>query len=110
MWTLYAKQGKKYPAPGGHVFQPIGTLFELVQYIIGTNRLTEFHEDQTINVASRPSNQKYSAPGGHVFQQTRTTFKLIQYIIGRNTKLCEVRTKKSASRVLTRQMMTPHDG
>ncbi|KAH3695493.1 hypothetical protein DPMN_082953 [Dreissena polymorpha] len=42
------------PRPrGGHVFQPTGIMFELVQDIIGMNLLTEFHEDQTINVASR---------------------------------------------------------
>ncbi|KAH3734798.1 hypothetical protein DPMN_041246 [Dreissena polymorpha] len=63
--------------PGGHVFSPIGTIFELVRDINqtnvlttntarplaaimfelsrginGTNVLTKFHEDQTINVAS----------------------------------------------------------
>ncbi|KAH3786309.1 hypothetical protein DPMN_164415 [Dreissena polymorpha] len=53
----------------GHVFQPTGTIFELVQDImgthllskknsppidiIGTNILTKFHDDRTINVASR---------------------------------------------------------
>ncbi|KAH3728292.1 hypothetical protein DPMN_054246 [Dreissena polymorpha] len=53
---------------GGHVFQRTGTTFELNQHInkaniltnfeldrdiIGTNLLTKFHEDRTINVASR---------------------------------------------------------
>ncbi|KAH3775091.1 hypothetical protein DPMN_176488 [Dreissena polymorpha] len=37
---------------GGNVFQQTGTIFELVQDIIGTNLLTMFHEDLTINVAS----------------------------------------------------------
>ncbi|KAH3846332.1 hypothetical protein DPMN_088632 [Dreissena polymorpha] len=57
------------PPPGGHVFQRTGTIFELNQHILhedvkcdffgfsrginGTNVLTKFHEDQTINVASR---------------------------------------------------------
>ncbi|KAH3854469.1 hypothetical protein DPMN_097011 [Dreissena polymorpha] len=36
---------------GGNVFQQTGTIFELVQDIIGTNLLTKFHEDPTINVA-----------------------------------------------------------
>ncbi|KAH3769520.1 hypothetical protein DPMN_170790 [Dreissena polymorpha] len=37
---------------GGNVFQQTGTIFELVQVIIGTNLLKKFHEDPTINVAS----------------------------------------------------------
>ncbi|KAH3737686.1 hypothetical protein DPMN_044279 [Dreissena polymorpha] len=36
---------KKCPAPGGHVFQPTGIIFELVQDIIGMNLLTMFDED-----------------------------------------------------------------
>ena len=38
--------------PGSHIFQQTGTIFELVQDNIGTNLLTKFHEDPTINVAS----------------------------------------------------------
>ncbi|KAH3749368.1 hypothetical protein DPMN_183865 [Dreissena polymorpha] len=56
------------PSPGGHVFHWTKTIFELNQHIIktniltnfklrrgiiGTNVLTKFHEDWTINVASR---------------------------------------------------------
>ncbi|KAH3897218.1 hypothetical protein DPMN_021404 [Dreissena polymorpha] len=56
------------PPTGGHVFQRTGTTFELNQHIIKTNiltnfelnqdfiwtmLLTKFHEDRTINVASR---------------------------------------------------------
>ncbi|KAH3693201.1 hypothetical protein DPMN_192603 [Dreissena polymorpha] len=44
---------KNAPPPGNHVFQAPGTIFKLVQDIIGTNFLTKFHEDRTINVASR---------------------------------------------------------
>ncbi|KAH3752156.1 hypothetical protein DPMN_186768 [Dreissena polymorpha] len=44
---------KNAPPPGGHVFQPTGIIFELVQDIIGMNLLTKFYEDQTINKASR---------------------------------------------------------
>ncbi|KAH3882671.1 hypothetical protein DPMN_006615 [Dreissena polymorpha] len=44
---------EKSPAPppllGGHVFQPTGTVFTLIKDIIGTNLLTKFHEDLTIN-------------------------------------------------------------
>ncbi|KAH3738361.1 hypothetical protein DPMN_044995 [Dreissena polymorpha] len=67
------------PAPcGGHVFKPTGLIFELVQGIIGMNLLTEFHEDRTINVASRVKN----APplGGHVIQANVTIFELIVLI------------------------------
>ncbi|KAH3882092.1 hypothetical protein DPMN_006023 [Dreissena polymorpha] len=56
------------PPTGGHVFQRTDTIFELNQHIIktniltnfelslgviGTSVLTKFHEDRTINVASR---------------------------------------------------------
>ncbi|KAH3790108.1 hypothetical protein DPMN_168303 [Dreissena polymorpha] len=46
------------------------------------NLLTMFHEDRTINVASRVKN----APpfGSHVFQASKTIFKLIQDIIETN--------------------------
>ncbi|KAH3790110.1 hypothetical protein DPMN_168305 [Dreissena polymorpha] len=43
---------------GGHLHEDLAlnvtsTVFELDRDIIGTNLLTKFHEDQTINVASR---------------------------------------------------------
>ncbi|KAH3865890.1 hypothetical protein DPMN_028934 [Dreissena polymorpha] len=56
-------------------------IFELIQDIIETNLLTKFHEDWTINVASR---ENFPAPGGHVFKATKTIFELIQDIIGTN--------------------------
>ncbi|KAH3706604.1 hypothetical protein DPMN_065992 [Dreissena polymorpha] len=66
-WTInkYFHIRKIAPPPGSHIFQPTGTIFEIIQDIIGTNLLTKFHKDWTINVACR---------------------------------------------VLTRQMLTPHDG
>ncbi|KAH3709193.1 hypothetical protein DPMN_068655 [Dreissena polymorpha] len=66
----------------GNVFQPTGIIFELVQDIIGMNVLTKFHEDRTINVASRVKN----APplGSHVFQAKATIFEVIQDIIWTN--------------------------
>ncbi|KAH3865985.1 hypothetical protein DPMN_029033 [Dreissena polymorpha] len=78
----YSHIKKNAPPPGGHVFQPTGIIFELVQDIIGMNLLTKFHEDQTINVASRVKN----APplGSHVFQANVTIFELIQDIIRTN--------------------------
>ncbi|KAH3710204.1 hypothetical protein DPMN_069674 [Dreissena polymorpha] len=61
---------KNAPPPGGHVFQPTGIIFEL------------FHEDWTINVASRVNN----APplGSNVFRAKVTIFELIQDISGTN--------------------------
>ncbi|KAH3712748.1 hypothetical protein DPMN_072504 [Dreissena polymorpha] len=59
---------KTAPPTGGHVFQRTGATFTLIQHIIkiniltnfeldrdliGTKLLTKFHEDRTINVASR---------------------------------------------------------
>ncbi|KAH3789676.1 hypothetical protein DPMN_167862 [Dreissena polymorpha] len=51
-----------------HVFQANVTIFELIQDIIETNLLTKFHEDWTINVASRVFTRKNAPPlGSHVF-------------------------------------------
>ncbi|KAH3781601.1 hypothetical protein DPMN_159500 [Dreissena polymorpha] len=95
--------------PGGHFFQRTGIIFELLQDIIWLNRLAKFHEDRTINVAFIAKN----APplGSHVFQAKVTIFKLIQDIIETNllTKLLEDWTINVASKLLTRQMLTPHD-
>ncbi|KAH3885110.1 hypothetical protein DPMN_009099 [Dreissena polymorpha] len=73
---------KNAPPPGGHVFQPTGIIFELVQDISGLNLLTKFYEDQTITVASSVKN----APplGSHIFQAKVTIFELIQDIIKTN--------------------------
>ncbi|KAH3842271.1 hypothetical protein DPMN_115768 [Dreissena polymorpha] len=99
MWPLE----KNASPPGGHVFQPTSIIFELVQDIIRMNFLTKFHEDRTINVASREKN----APplGGHGFEANVTIFKLIQDIIETDllTKFHEDWTIYVASRVLTRK-------
>ncbi|KAH3789749.1 hypothetical protein DPMN_167937 [Dreissena polymorpha] len=60
-----------------HVFQGTGTIYKLVQDIITTIRLTMFHVNRTINVASI-SRKNAPPPGGHVFQQTITIFELTQ--------------------------------
>ncbi|KAH3858532.1 hypothetical protein DPMN_101158 [Dreissena polymorpha] len=104
--------------PGSIVFQQTRTIFINIQDIIKTNILTKtnapppgnhFHEDQTVNVASRVKN----APplGGHVCQANLIIFKLIQDIIETNllTKFHEDWTINVASRVLKRQMLTTHD-
>ncbi|KAH3862468.1 hypothetical protein DPMN_025435 [Dreissena polymorpha] len=132
---------KNAPTPGGHVFQQTGTIFILVQDMIGTNLLTKFHDDRTKNVASRKkcptpgghvcqptgiifelvqdmmgrifflTRKNAPPPGSHVFQTTATIFKHVQDIIETNllTKFHEDRTINVTSRVLTRQMLTPHN-
>ncbi|KAH3792026.1 hypothetical protein DPMN_145515 [Dreissena polymorpha] len=69
---------------GSHFFQANIIIFELIQDIIETNLLTKFHEDWTINVASRPYKEKCPATGGHVLKATKTIFELIQDIIKTN--------------------------
>ncbi|KAH3729105.1 hypothetical protein DPMN_055068 [Dreissena polymorpha] len=84
-----------------------GTIFKLVQDIIGTNLLTKFHDDRKINMASRVLTRTNTTPlGGHfhddrtinvasrvknapppcgqVFKATETIFELIQYVIETN--------------------------
>ncbi|KAH3796200.1 hypothetical protein DPMN_149768 [Dreissena polymorpha] len=154
--SILLQQLEKMPRPlGGHVFQPTGTIFKLVQDIIGTNLLTKFHEDQTtnvassvltrfnyshiamyikkntnlltkfhedwtINVASRVLTRKNAPPpDGHVFKPTDIIFELekwqtcfsSKHIIETNllTKFHEDWIINVASRVLTRQMLTPHN-
>ncbi|KAH3824488.1 hypothetical protein DPMN_126325 [Dreissena polymorpha] len=87
---------KNAPRPRGHVFQPTGIIFELVQDIIGMNLLTKKHAPPL---------------GSHVFQANATIFKLIQDIIETNllTKFHEDWTINVASRELTRQMLTLHN-
>ncbi|KAH3783804.1 hypothetical protein DPMN_161754 [Dreissena polymorpha] len=70
------------------------------QYIIGTNRLTKFHEDRKINVASVLTRKNAPPPGSHVFQPTGIFFKLVQDIIGMNllNKFHKDRTVNVASR------------
>ncbi|KAH3706819.1 hypothetical protein DPMN_066209, partial [Dreissena polymorpha] len=82
---------EKCPAHCGHVFQATGTNFELVQNIIGTNLLTKFHDDHTINMASRVLTGKNATPPWQ------------PYIIGTNhlTKFHDDRTINVAYRVLT---------
>ncbi|KAH3873161.1 hypothetical protein DPMN_036388 [Dreissena polymorpha] len=50
--VYYSNKRKNAPPPGSHVFQPIVTIFELIQDIIETYILAKFYEDWNINVAS----------------------------------------------------------
>ncbi|KAH3876021.1 hypothetical protein DPMN_039301 [Dreissena polymorpha] len=79
-------------------FQPTRTIFELIHNIIGTNRMTKFHEDRTINVASRVLTRKNAPPpGGHIFQTTKNHFRTHATI-------------NVYSRVLTRKKAPPPGG
>ncbi|KAH3825508.1 hypothetical protein DPMN_127385 [Dreissena polymorpha] len=85
----------KWP-PGDQVVQQTGTIFELVQYIIGTNLLTKFHEDPKIIVPSTvltrqifmthngrqtiDKRENCPTPGGHVFPPIMTIFELVRDI------------------------------
>ncbi|KAH3866208.1 hypothetical protein DPMN_029266 [Dreissena polymorpha] len=100
------------PRPlGAHVFQPTGTIFELIQDIIGTNVLTEFHEDRVLtrknslppdiigtNLLNKFLTRKHaSPPGGYVSQPYGIIFELFH----------EDGTINVASRVLTRKNAPP---
>ncbi|KAH3867346.1 hypothetical protein DPMN_030472 [Dreissena polymorpha] len=128
-WTKNVTSRKTAPSPGGHVFSPIWTIFELIRDINKTNVLTIFYDDSTNIVTSRVFTRNTAPPpGGHVFQRTGTIFELKQHIIKTNilanrgiigtnvlTKFHEDRIRNVASKVFTRQMLTTnarrtHDG
>ncbi|KAH3711720.1 hypothetical protein DPMN_071392 [Dreissena polymorpha] len=89
---------KNAPPTAGHVFQVIVTIFELVEDIIETNLLTKFHEDRTIHLASRVLTSINAPPPWRpCFSSSRNHFRTH-------------RTINVASTVLTRHMLTPHDG
>ncbi|KAH3712359.1 hypothetical protein DPMN_072059 [Dreissena polymorpha] len=110
---------KTAPPPGGHVFLPIWTIFELVRDINETNVLTKFHDDWAIIVTSRVFTRNTApTPGGHIFQRTLhedwalnvtstvfTSFKLSRDINRTNVlnKFHDDRTINVASGVFTRQ-------
>ncbi|KAH3880226.1 hypothetical protein DPMN_004136 [Dreissena polymorpha] len=81
------------------------------------NLLTKFHEERTVNVASRVltrfnySHIRKNAPplGSHVFQANIIIFELIQDIIGTNllTKFYDDRKINVTSRVLTKKNAPP---
>ncbi|KAH3802339.1 hypothetical protein DPMN_156014 [Dreissena polymorpha] len=52
----YSHIRKNAPPLGSHFYKANIIIFELIQDIIKTNPLTKFHEDWTINVASRVKN------------------------------------------------------
>ncbi|KAH3785060.1 hypothetical protein DPMN_163143 [Dreissena polymorpha] len=102
----YSHIRKNAPLLGSQFFQANIIIFQLIQDIIETNLLTKFHEDWTINVASR---EKCPAPGGHIFKATKTIFELIRDTIGTNllTKFHDDRNINVTSRELTRKIAPP---
>ncbi|KAH3871559.1 hypothetical protein DPMN_034764 [Dreissena polymorpha] len=86
----WAKNVKKTPPPGGHVFLPIRTIYELNCRIQETNVLTKFHKDWA-------KNKTAPSPGGHVFPLITTIFKLIRDIYITNAKNVTSRVKKTPS-------------
>ncbi|KAH3781819.1 hypothetical protein DPMN_159726 [Dreissena polymorpha] len=78
--------------PVGYVFQPTGTIFQLLHDSIGTNLVTKFHEDWTINVATR-------------YHIRKNAYPRLPYGIRTNlqAKFHEDWTINMASRVLTRE-------
>ncbi|KAH3805123.1 hypothetical protein DPMN_133420 [Dreissena polymorpha] len=79
--AIYSHIRKNAPPLGSHVFQANVTIFKLIQDIIQTNLLTKFHEDWTINVASRVLTSKTAPPpGGHVFSPIWSIFEVVRDI------------------------------
>ncbi|KAH3690343.1 hypothetical protein DPMN_193540 [Dreissena polymorpha] len=58
----YSHIRKNAPPLGSHIFQANISIFELIQDIIETNRLTKFHEDWTMNVHSRELTRQMLTP------------------------------------------------
>ncbi|KAH3741566.1 hypothetical protein DPMN_048291 [Dreissena polymorpha] len=102
--------------------QHTGTIFELVQDIIGTNFLTKFHEYPIINVAFTVLTRQIFMTHNEDRQFTNGDHKMLtgknapplgsHDIIETNllTKFHEDWAINVVSRVFTRQMLTPHKG
>ncbi|KAH3819123.1 hypothetical protein DPMN_120856 [Dreissena polymorpha] len=82
----YIHMEKTAKPPGGHVFSPIWTIFELVQDraqtsfelgrdFIGAKLLTKFHENGTRNVASRVFKSKCLWTDGRTYDGQRPVRK-----------------------------------
>ncbi|KAH3719736.1 hypothetical protein DPMN_062607 [Dreissena polymorpha] len=126
------------PPPGGHVFPPIWTIFELSHWIknvtlrvftcflyihiekTATPPGGHFHDDWANIVNSRVFTRKTApSPGGHLHEDwalnvTSTVFTSFEFSRGINgtnvlTKFHEDRTINVASGMFTRQMLTGHD-
>ncbi|KAH3885596.1 hypothetical protein DPMN_009591 [Dreissena polymorpha] len=123
---------KTAPPTGGHLHEDwalnvTSTVIKLDRDIIGTNLLTKFHEDRTINVASRVYTNNFGRtddgqrpqsgkppcpPGNHVFQRTGTIFKLNTQTNTTNvlTNFHDDWAKIMTSRVFTMKTAPPTGG
>ena len=101
---LYSQKRKTAPPIGSHVFQRIGTTFELNQDIIKTNILTKLHEDWAWNVTSTVFTRFFFFwPSDLVSDPAQPSFDLGRDFIGTKllTKFHEDGTRNVASRVFT---------
>ncbi|KAH3892489.1 hypothetical protein DPMN_016607 [Dreissena polymorpha] len=111
---------KTAPPPGGHVFSPKWTIFELVRDINETNVLTKFHDDWAKIVTSKVFTRNSAPPpdsntniltklhedwASNVTSTVFTSFEHSRGINGTNvlTKFHEDRIINVASGVFTRQ-------
>ncbi|KAH3808152.1 hypothetical protein DPMN_136503 [Dreissena polymorpha] len=98
--------------PFGSCFQSTGTMFKIIQDIIGTNLLTTFHEDRTINVASKVLTEKCPSPMRPYFSTSLNHFSTRPRYHWANllSKFREEPTINEASRVLSRKFAMPLEG
>ncbi|KAH3876766.1 hypothetical protein DPMN_000616 [Dreissena polymorpha] len=94
---------------GGHVFSPIWTIFNLVQDIIKTNVLSNFHDDWAKIVTSKIYKKNAPPTGGHVFLPMWTIFELVRDINKTNvfSNFHDDRAKMVTSTVFTRKTAPP---
>ncbi|KAH3716646.1 hypothetical protein DPMN_059372 [Dreissena polymorpha] len=88
-WTMYPyriNKGKNATPTDGHVFQPTGTIFELITDIIRTNWTKMKNAPPPLAALFFTNHNHYWTihrknalpPCGHVFQQIRAIFQVIQ--------------------------------
>ncbi|KAH3864643.1 hypothetical protein DPMN_027666 [Dreissena polymorpha] len=107
---------KTAPPPGGHVFSPIWTIFELIREINKINVLTKFHDDWSKNVTYKLFTRNTAPPPWRPLHEdwasnvtstvfTSIPFEFDQDIIGTNllTKFHADQTINVATRVFTKQ-------
>ncbi|KAH3883757.1 hypothetical protein DPMN_007724 [Dreissena polymorpha] len=88
---------KNAPPLGSHVFQAKVTIFELIQYIIGTNHLSKIHLDRKINVASRMLTRKHAPPLAAMFFNQPNSSKISDSQTDRQTVYSDLYKSTSSS-------------
>ncbi|KAH3775085.1 hypothetical protein DPMN_176481 [Dreissena polymorpha] len=98
---------KTAPPPGGHVFLPIWTIFELVRDINETNVLIKLHDDWALNTAPPPGGHSHEDWASNVTSTVFTSRGInVSNVL---TKFHEDQTINVAYGVFTRQMLTTDD-